>query len=167
MAAQDGQIDATGAALIHEAPEEVPDGALAELVRNLADAVIICDAKGAIVFWNEAATSLFGWPADQVMGRSLDVIIPERQRAPHWEGYWRVMETGVTSYGDRLLEVPAMHRDGRRFSIAFTVSLLKRPGEQAPWGIAAVMRDDTTRFQERRELRQRISELEAAARAAD
>ncbi|MPY94097.1 MAG: PAS domain S-box protein [Acidimicrobiia bacterium] len=139
------------------------DSALAQLLRDFADAVVICDATGAIVFWNDAATTLFGWPAGEVIGRSLDVIIPERQRDRHWRGYERVMESGHTDYGDRLLEVPALHRDGRRLSIAFTVSLLTTPGQTAPNGIAAVIRDDTERWQERRDLRARLAALAAAS----
>ena len=138
----------------------VDDDALAQLVRNLADAVVIADATGTIVFWNEAAERLFGWTATEAAGHSLDLIIPERLRDRHWTGYRRVMETGHTDYGDRLLEVPAAHRDGRTISIVFTVSLLVRDGERRPDGIAAVIRDDTARRQERRELRERLAALE-------
>jgi PAS domain S-box-containing protein len=137
----------------------VDDQLLGQLVHDLADAVVIADADGTIVFWNGAATRVFGWSADEALGQSLDLIIPERQRERHWEGYRRVMATGQTQYGDRLLEVPALHRDERRLSIAFTVSLLRRPGLTAPVGIAAVMRDDTERWQERRRLRDELAAL--------
>ena len=137
------------------------DVRLAQLVRDLADAVVIADPGGIIVFWNEAATRLFGWSAAEATGRSLDLIIPERLRDRHWAGYRRVMKTGHTDYGSRLLEVPAVHRDGRAISVAFTVTLLTRPGEQRPDGIAAVLRDDTERWQERRRTRERLAELEA------
>lgn len=135
------------------------DSELARLLWNLADAVIICDPAGDIVYWNPAATRIFGWTTAEARGGSLDVIIPERLRARHWDGYRRVMQTGETSYGDRLLEVPALHRDGRTISIAFTVSLLTDPADGSVTGIAAVVRDDTARWQERRRLR---AELAAA-----
>ena len=48
---------------------KIEDSLLAQLVRGLADAVIIADAEGNIVFWNEAATSVFGWPATEATGR--------------------------------------------------------------------------------------------------
>ena len=127
--------------------------ALGQLVQDLADAVVIADSDGTIVFWNAAATTLFGWSDDDAVGRSLDLIIPERLRDRHWDGYRRVMETGHTEYGGRLLEVPALHRDGHTFSIAFTVTLLTRPGEQRPDAIAAVLRDDTARREELLSLR--------------
>jgi PAS domain S-box-containing protein len=142
---------------------EPDEGALAQLMQDLADAVIVADPNGTIVYWNRAATSLFGWAASEVLGGSLDVIIPERLRARHWDGYQRVMETGQTDYGTRLLEVPAVHRDGHTVSIAFTVTLLTRPGERRPDAIAAVLRDDTARRKELMSLRERVATLEGAA----
>lgn len=143
-------------------PTTVTDADLSALVHQLADAVVLADADGIIVFWNDAAERLFGWSAPEAVGRSLDLIIPERQRARHWDGYHRVMTTGHTDYGDRLLEVPAVHRDGRRLSVAFTVTLLRRAGERAPYGIAAVMRDETRQWQERRQLHDELTSLRAA-----
>src|SRR5688500_4957194 len=113
------------------------DATLANLVRDLADAVVIADADGTITFWNGAATELFGWPEAEALGQTLDRISLERHRSRRWDGYRRVMESGVTEYAGRLLEVPALHRDGRRLSVAFTVTLVQ-PGEsQIPTAIAA------------------------------
>jgi PAS domain S-box-containing protein len=140
----------------------VTDAALATLLRELADAVIVADADGAITFWNDAATRLFGWPADEAVGQTLDLIVPERLRERHWAGYHQTMGTGTTKYAGRLLEVPALHRDGRTLSIAFTVTLLQSPGADQPHAIAAVVRDDTERFQERRALRAEIDGLRRA-----
>lgn len=139
--------------------EPLEDAQLAELVRTLADAVVVADPEGTITFWNPAATALFGWEAHEAVGQPLDLIIPERLRQRHGEGYARVMATGHTAYGGRLLEVPALHRDGRPLSIAFTVTLLRDPGEARPRAIAAVIRDDTERWQERRQLRAELKEL--------
>ena len=88
--------------------QAVADHTLAEFVRQLADAVLVADPTGTIVFWNGAAERLFGWTAAEVTGRSMDVIIPERLRARHWEGWHHVMSTAETKYGDTLLEVPAL-----------------------------------------------------------
>lgn len=160
--------EAHDAAHVFEEPVPTIEGdRLAHLVRDLAEAVVIADPDGVIVFWNEAATHLFGWPAPDAVGRSLDMIIPERLRDRHWAGYRRVMQTGHTDYGNRLLEVPAVHRDGRTMSVAFTVTLLTRSGVTRPDWIAAVLRDDTERWQERRRLRERIVELEASLSAME
>ena len=149
-------------------PSQHTDQALAELLRQLADAVVIADADGTMTFWNDAATRLFGWSAHEALGRSLDLIIPERLRDRHWTGYRQTMATGHTSYGDGLLEVPALHSDGHTLSIAFTVSLMHDP-DGTPTAIAAVLRDDTERWQERRRLRAELTALRDgdAARLAE
>lgn len=141
--------------------ELASDQLLLDLVRNLADAVIVAAPDGTITFWNEAATRLFGWSDAEAVGRSLDMIIPERLRARHWDGWDRVMETGVTSYGDRLLQVPALRKDGRPLSIAFTVTLLTSGDGPRPIAIAAVLRDDTERWQEHRRLTSELAALRA------
>lgn len=71
------------------------------------------------------------------------------------------MRTGETRYGTSLLKVPALHKDGRALSIAFTVALLHGADGEVT-GIAAVIRDETERFQEERSLRRRVAELEEA-----
>lgn len=137
------------------------DATLVALLDTLADAVVIADTAGTIVYWNAGATHLFGWSAEQALGGSLDLIIPEKQRAAHWRGYEQVMRSGETRYGTELLRVPALHADGQRRSIAFTVSLLKDDAG-AVTGIAAVLRDETQRWAEEQALRRRVRELEGA-----
>lgn len=144
-------------------PPGVPDALLAELVHGLADAVVVADADGTITFWNDAATRLFGWSAAEAVGETLDLIVPERLRQRHWDGYRHTMATGETRSGDRLLEVPALHRDGRTLSIAFTVTLLRAPGSARPTAIAALIRDDTARWQERRRLRAELARLQGSS----
>jgi PAS domain S-box-containing protein len=136
-----------------------------QLVRAMGDAVVVADADGNIVLWNAAATRIFGFNAEEAMGKSLDLIIPERHRARHNEGYAKTVSTAATRYGTTLLRVPALHKDGRKLSIAFTVCLLTGWEGQVD-GVAAVIRDETARFEEDRALRARIAELEAAARAS-
>ena len=133
---------------------------LSALVTGLGDAVIVCDPNGAIVLWNAAATYIFGHSEAEAMGQSLDLIIPERLRQRHWEGYQKTMETGVTRYGHDVLRVPAIDKQGRSLSIAFTVSLLTHADGQVG-AIASVVRDETSRFTEDRALRKRLAELEA------
>ena len=98
---------------------------LRAFVEAAADAIIAAGADGKILYWNDAATRIFGFTAAQALGQSLDLIIPERFRARHWNGYREVMATGKTKYQSDVLRVPAQHRDGRALSIAFTVSLLE------------------------------------------
>ena len=129
------------------------------IVQTAADAIIAADASGKIRLWNAGAERLFGFSAAEALTQSLDIIIPEAQRQRHWDGYGHVMQTGLTKYGTRLLRVPAVRKDGRRISIAFTVGLLKDAAGSVE-GIFAVMRDDTERWETEKELRKRVAELE-------
>jgi PAS domain S-box-containing protein len=129
------------------------------LVRAAGDAVVVADTDGLVRFWNPAAERIFGITETEALGQSLDLIIPERFRARHWAGYREVMRTGVTRYGTDILRVPAMRKDGRRISIAFTVALLEDGGGRVT-GIAAIMRDETKRWEEEQALRRRLAELE-------
>src|SRR5262245_4206582 len=132
---------------------------LAALVEAAGDAIVVADPDGRIRLWNAAAERIFGFPAADVLGQSLDLIIPERYRARHWDGFRAVMETGVTRYGSDVLRVPALRKDGQRISIAFTVALLKG-SEGRVTGIAAIARDETRRWEEEQALRRRLAELE-------
>jgi PAS domain S-box-containing protein len=129
------------------------------IVEEMPEAVIFADRQGTVRLWNRGAETMFGYSATEALGQSLDLIVPERFRARHWEGYRQVMATGVTRYGERLLAVPAMRKDGRRISIEFSIALLKdKRGAVA--GALAVVRDVTARWQAERELRARLAALE-------
>ncbi|KQR74068.1 histidine kinase [Burkholderia sp. Leaf177] len=133
-----------------------------QLVSVIGDAIVISDASGAITLWNPAAERMFGFTPEEALGNSLDIIIPERLRGRHWTGYEKTMATGETRYGHDVLRVPAVHKDGRALSIAFTVALLHSAGQDAVvTGIVAVIRDETSRFNEERNLKKRLAELEA------
>jgi PAS domain S-box-containing protein len=135
-----------------------------QIVEDAQEAVIVADRDGVIRLWNSSAEAMFGYPAEEAMGQTLDLIVPERQRPAHWEGFYEVMKTGVTRYGQELLKVPALRKDGARISLEFSISLL-RDGEEI-LGAAAVMRDVTARFQEEKALKQRLAALEAQAEGA-
>ncbi|MET3918087.1 PAS domain S-box-containing protein [Variovorax sp. OAS795] len=130
-----------------------------QLVEGAGDAIMVCDAKGAITLWNRAAERIFGFTEAEALGQSLDMIIPQRQRQRHWDGYNKTMETGITKYGADLLRVPALHKDGHTLSIAFTVSMLFSENREVT-GIVAIVRDETARFAEERKLRARLQEAE-------
>ena len=119
------------------------------------------DRKDCLVrFWNEGAERIFGYSRDEALGRSLDLIIPERLRERHGEGYRKVMATGVTRYGDEVLAVPALRRDGGRISIEFTILLVRNEAGDL-LGTAAFIRDVTARWEKEKELKRRLAELEA------
>ena len=136
-----------------------------QLVAAVGDAIIASDASGAITLWNPGAERMFGYTEGEALGKSLDLITPERLRNRHWEGYHKSMATGTTKYGNDLLRVPATHKDGRAMSIAFTVAMLFG-ADQKVSAIVAIIRDETTRFNDERALKKRVAELEAQVAAA-
>jgi len=136
----------------------LPEDLLSALVADADDAVIVADAEGAIRFWNRAAERMFGHARDEAIGQSLDLIIPEKLRPRHWDGYTRVMATGETEYAGRMLAVPAVRADGERISIEFTVTLL-RDGSGGVWGIGAIVRDVTARWEQDRALKRELQAL--------
>lgn len=140
-------------------------GALeAQLIANAGDAFIVADAEGVIRFWNPAAERIFGYSRDEAIGSTLDIIVPDPQRKAHWDGYRHTMATGETQYAGKTLSVPATRADGSRVSVSFTVSLLHAPDGSVA-GIGAVMRDVTTEWEQKRDARRKIAQLESELEA--
>ena len=126
------------------------------LVSQIGEAVIISDRDENILFWNASAERIFGYSSDEALGKTLSIITPERFRERHSKGYFHTIQTGVTKYGNTLLRVPAIHKDGRSISIAFSVSMLF-DDQKEPIAIAAIVRDETERFQEERQLKAKLA----------
>ena len=147
----------------HE-PTRGPEWLSHQIVQHAPEAVIMADREGLIRVWNAGAEAVFGYPAPEALGRSLDLIIPERFRARHWDGFRKVMETGDTRYGAELLNVPAICKDQTRISVEFSVTLVRGPAGEV-LGVAAIMRDVTQAWNQQKELRQRLADLEARVAA--
>jgi PAS domain S-box-containing protein len=136
-----------------------------QIVEQAQDAMIFADRDGVIRLWNAGAEAIFGYRADEAVGRTLDLIIPEHLRARHWAGYRQVMGTGVTRYGREVLAVPALRQDGTRLSLEFTI-ILVRDAAGDLLGPAAIIRDVTARWQRDRALKERLAAPEAQVRGA-
>ena len=95
------------------------------VVDQAPDAIIFADRQGMIQVWNKAAADLFGFPADEVIGLSLDIIIPEHLRHAHWEGFGRAVASGLTKHGRRALKTRAAHKDGQRLYVSLAFSIVK------------------------------------------
>ena len=141
-------------------PPYTPEWLCRQIVENSQDAIIFADGEGLIRLWNAGAEAVFGYPAAEALGRSLDLIIPENLRARHQEGYRRVMAAGATKYARDLLAVPGLRRDGGRISLEFTIVLV-RDEAGALLGTAAIIREVTARWQREQELKKRLAALEA------
>ncbi len=124
-----------------------PDDPLARaILEDAADAVIFADTQGVIRLWNAAAARLFGFSADEALGRSLDLIIPERLREPHWRGFDRAMQHGATRLGGHPTMTRGLHRDGRRLYVEMSFAIVRLPSG-AIAGSVAVARDATARHE--------------------
>ncbi|HUM03131.1 MAG TPA: PAS domain S-box protein [Thermoanaerobaculia bacterium] len=143
---------------------ETPDHGwlCAKIVEESPIAILFADREGRIRLWNKGSEAVFGYTADEALGQSMDLIVPERQRARHWEGWDRVMATGTTRYGKDVLAVPALKKDGSRISVEFYILLLRAPTGEI-LGAAALLLDVTARWQQQKDLKARLQALEARA----
>lgn len=122
-----------------------------------ADAVIVCDRDGVIRLWSAGASRIFGLTAAEAMGQSLDIIIPERLQARHWDGFHKMMASGQSRYpAGHLLSAPGRRKDGSQLSVEFTAVALKGADGRVQ-NIVAIMRDVTERFEEMKALRRALA----------
>lgn len=149
-----------GSAFVAPTGEDARSPIRDRIVDEAQDAIIYADREGTIRLWNAGAEEILGYSANEALGKSLDLIVPERQRKPHWDGWERVMATGESKYGSRdVLAVPAIHADGTRISLEFSIAMHREPGGRIA-GVSAILRDVTKRWQADRALRTRLRELE-------
>ena len=133
---------------------------LKQSVDNAPDAIVLSDDKGIIRYWNKGAEIILGYSTAEAVGQSLDLFIPEKLRSRHWDGYYRVMQSGETKYLTDLLFSPGIRKDGSQVSLEFSMTLLK--DEQGVMqGCAAIMRDVTVRWQREKQLKTKLAECEA------
>ncbi len=85
------------------------------------DAIVSADSEGRLRSWNRGAERMFGWRADEVVGRPLTVIVPERLRAAHTEGIARVRRTGRSKLAGSVVELVALRRDGSEFPVELSI----------------------------------------------
>lgn len=108
------------------------------------DGVIFADHDGIIRVWNQAAQTIFGYTATEVLGKSLDVIIPERFRNAHWNGFYKAMGTGHTVHAGRVLRTRSVHKDGSKLYVDLTFGMVK-DASGIIRGSVAIARDATDR----------------------
>ena len=134
------------------------------LCRRLVDeaeaGVLFAARDGRIRLWNRGCERIFGWPAAEALGQSMDMIIPDKHRLRHWEGWDAVMKSGKTKYGYEPLAVPALTKDGRRISIEFFIVLLRDAAGQV-MGAGAIVQDVSARWEKDKALRARLATLES------
>lgn len=131
---------------------DTPGSLYRTIVEQMPDAVIVANVNGVVTLWNPGAEALFGYAADEVLGRGLDVIIPERLRAGHREGFRKALESGITKYAGRVLTTRSMHKDGRTLYVGLAFALV-RDDSGALVGALATVRDCTESYLAEKALR--------------
>ena len=122
---------------------------LAERILDSAgDAIIFADGAGAIRRWSRAATALFGFTAEEALGKSLEIIIPDHLRAAHWRGFDAAINSGALRLEGRPTLTRATHKSGRKLYVELTFALVS-DGATAE-GAVAVARDVTERVERER-----------------
>jgi PAS domain S-box-containing protein len=93
------------------------------LVDNALDAVVLADDAGRIISWNPRAEQLFGWSRDEIVGKALaDTIVPPALRDAHRRGIERYLATGEARVLNRLIELPALRRDGTEIPVEIAIT---------------------------------------------
>ena len=141
----------------------LPDDRLfRSIVEDAPDAILFADHNGTIRLWNKGAERIFGFLKEEAVGQSLDLIIPERMRERHWEGYRKVLASGSSKYDTGLLAVPALHKDGHQLSCEFSI-IMHHDDEDRVIGFSSIMRDVTSRWEKERQLRQELEKIKTKA----
>lgn len=131
----------------------------AGLVRAVPEAMIFADLQGLVRYWNRGAEEIFGFTAEEVMGQSLDIIIPERMRQAHWDGYNKAIALGDTYSGRGSRVTRSLHKEeGRSLYVDMSFAIVKDNSGKVV-GSLAVARDATERFTAEKEMRKQLAAL--------
>lgn len=129
-----------------------------QIVEQAPDGVIVASVDGKILLWNDRAHAIFGYSRQEVLGQSLDVIIPNELRDAHWKGFNRAMSDGRTrSFGQAMI-TKSVHKTGRKIYVDLSFGVLKNSTGQVS-GALAIVRDGTERYTAEKSLRAELNKL--------
>ena len=120
------------------------------ILDQVADAVICTNHSGTIIRWNHASTALFGHPAEEALGQSVELIVPEHLRAAHWSGFDAAMKSGSLKLKGSPTLTRALHKSGRRLHVEMTFAIVNGDTESEVFGSVAMARDVTERVERER-----------------
>ena len=106
------------------------------VAETASDAIISINKQSTILFVNRAATRIFGYEIEQMIGQSLTMLMPDYLRAVHKAGFGRYLTTGKRHLSWEHVEVPGLHRDGYEFPLELSFGEFKKNGEHLFIGIA-------------------------------
>lgn len=141
------------------------ESAASAILRAMPEALIFCDMEGIIRVWNGGAEKVFGWSAAEAIGQSLDLIIPERMRKAHWDGFNQAIERGGVKPGRTSMITRSLHKSEAFIYVDMSFEMVRDDAGQM-LGSLAVARDATQRFNDEKALRKQLAELTAPKPAA-
>ena len=108
------------------------------MVEQTSEAVIYADAEGIIRVWNRASEEMFGFSQAEALGQSLDIIIPERLREPHWRGFHAAIAAGTTKHGGKPTRTKALNKAGESIfaEVSFGVIVDPVTGQRGSFAVA-------------------------------
>ena len=136
------------------------DTTAVHILRSMPEALIFCDMEGVIRVWNDGAEKVFGWSAAEAVGQSLDLIIPERMRQAHWDGFNQAIARGGVKPGRTSMITRSLHKSAEFIYVDMSFEMVKDAQGQM-LGSMAVARDATKRFNDEKALRKQLAELTA------
>ena len=119
------------------------------IVEHVADALIFADREGIIRRWNHGASRVFGFTAEDAIGQSLDLIIPERLRAAHWAGYHAAINSAGLKLDGRPTLTRGQHKEGGKLYVEMSFALVADARGEIV-GSVAMARDVTAKVQKER-----------------
>jgi len=136
----------------------------AAIISQAPDAIIFADPGGIVRVWNSGAERIFGHKAAEVIGGTLDVIIPERLVQGHNNGFNHAMATNQMKYVNKVLTTRSMHKDGSKLYVELSFGMVHDPDGKI-LGALAIARDITERYAIDTAQRARLAELEKATQS--
>lgn len=140
------------------------------IAQTTSDAFICADANSRITLWNQAAEAMFGWSAEEVLGKGLELIIPDRHHEGHNAGMERMRNGGPARLVGKTVEVPARCRSGHEIPVELSLGMWSASTDGSPEGFAAIIRDVSERKDEekrRAATESRLAQKVAAIEATD
>jgi PAS domain S-box-containing protein len=122
---------------------------LSSVLHSATDAIVLADSEGGIVSWNHAASKIFGYDSQEVIGRPLTVLIPDRYREAHRKGLARVQATGESKLVGKTIEIEGLRKDGAEFPLELSLSMWKTKGNTF---FSGIIRDLTVRRRNEQDL---------------
>jgi len=114
------------------------------VAQTAADSIILADSNGKIIFWNKSAQNIFGYAEEEILGKPLNILMPEQYSNAHQKGIERINSTGESKYLGKITEMHGLRKDGNDFPIELSVAMW-RAGEKVFY--SGIVRDITERKQ--------------------